>query len=142
MSQRCTAWAQRCRRREPVDRNASSAPAAAVPYQLVDQTLPPPVVPNIRSSSAAELSIHLSDSQLLRGRHSSRSLAGRLRRRPEPVEPLFHEDRELVRRPRLAAWCAPPYELRAHNGTEHDGGDSRHGRERSEGRYPPSALAW
>jgi hypothetical protein len=124
------------------NRNVSSASAAAVPYQLVVQSLPPPIVPNIRSRiSVTGLAIDLSDGQLLRGCHPSRSSMGRLSSHPEPVELLFHEDRELVGRPRLAAWCAPPHEMRARDGTENDGGDSRHGRERSEGGYSPSTLA-
>src|SRR3954453_10274148 len=142
MSQRFTARAQRCGRREPADFSVSSASAAAVPYQLVNQALPPPIEPNIRSRmSAAGLAIDLSNGQLLRGRHPSRCPVDRRRGHPEPVELLFHQDRELVRWPRLAACCAPPHEMRACDRTEHDGGDSRHGRERSEGGYSPPALA-
>jgi hypothetical protein len=142
MSQRCTARAQRCRRRKPADRHVSSASAAAVPYQLVDQTLPPPIVPNLRSRIRG-LTTHLSYGQLLRGRHPSRCPVGRLRGRdPEPVELLLHEDRDLVCRPRLDAWCAPPHEMRACDCTEHDGSDTRHGRERSEGGDSPSTLTW
>jgi hypothetical protein len=123
--------------------NVSNASAAAVPYQLVVQTLPPPIGPNIRSRiSPAGLSIDLSDGQLLRGCHPGRCpVSGCRDRRPEPVELLLHEARELVRRPRLTAWCAPAHEMRARDGTEHDGSDSRHGRERSEGGDSPSALA-
>jgi hypothetical protein len=142
MSQRFTAMAQRCDGGSLRIANVSSASAAAVPYQLVVQTLPPPMVPNIRSRiSPFWLSIDLSDGQPLCGCHPGRCPVSRPRGRPEPLELLLHEARELVRRPRLAACCAPAHEVRAREGTEHDGSDSRHGRERSEGGDSPSALA-
>jgi hypothetical protein len=116
--------------------------AAAVPYQLVVQTLPPPIVPRIRPRiGVAGLLTDLPDDQSLCGLHSSRCAVRRRSNRPEPVELLLHEARELVRRPRLAACRAPTHEMRPRDGAEHDGCDGRHGRERSEGRDAPSTLA-